>query len=173
MGQRNVNAFWTSVLVDGVTLSTALTVVILGSLAYNPRLWIGDAPEPARKLAAPLSPAERRDRWVVAGIFLLTMVAVIAWCAGRLIAREGMPSFGTILTHFLGIFFIFNLVDLVVIDWLVLLVIRPAFVRLSVPGLSYEETVGGYRYHFIGFLKGLGFITVMALIAASATYALV
>ena len=95
-----------------------------------------------------------------------------AWSASRLIAREGTPSFGTLLSHFLGVFFL-NLVDLVVIDWLVLLVMRPRFLsRLSVPGLSYEETVGGYSYHFVAFLKGLGVITVLALIAASATYAL-
>jgi hypothetical protein len=169
-----MNAFWTFVLVDGVTLSAALTIVILGSLAYNPRLWIGDAPEPVRKLTPALGPAERRDRWVVAGVFLLTIVAATAWSAARLISREGTPSFATILIHFLGVFFIFNLVDLVVIDWLVLLVIRPRFLfRLSVPGLSYEETVGGYGYHFVAFLKGFGFITVMALVAASATYALI
>jgi hypothetical protein len=168
-----VTTFWTSVLVDGTVLSIAVSIVILGSLAYNPRLWIGDAPEPVRRLAPPLSAAERRDRWVVAGLFLLTVVAVTAWSASRLIAREGTPSFGTLLIHFLGVFFLFNLVDLVVIDWLVLLGMRPRFLsRLSVPGLSYEETVGGYRYHFVAFLKGLGVITVLALIAASATYAL-
>jgi hypothetical protein len=56
-----------------------------------------------------------------------------------------------------------------VIDWLVLLVLRPGFVRrLSVPGLSYEETVGTYGYHFNAFLKGLGFITVMSVLAATA-----
>jgi hypothetical protein len=169
-----VTTFWTAVLVDGTVLSIAVSIVILGSLAYNPRLWIGDAPEPVRRLAPPLSAAERRDRWVVAGLFLLTVVAVTAWSASRLIAREGTPSFGTFLIHFLGVFFIFNLVDLVVIDWLVLLVMRPRFLsRLSVPGLSYEETVGGYSYHFVAFLKGLGVITVLALIAASATYALI
>ena len=167
-----MNAFWTSVLVDGTVLSAALSVVIFGSLAYNPRLWINDAPEPARKLAAPLSAAERRDRWVVTGVFLLAIGAVVAWSAVRLIAREPAPSFGTVFIHFLAVFFLFNLFDLVVIDWLVLLVMRPAFARLSLPGLSHEETVGGYGYHFVGFLKGLGFIIVMALIAAGATYAL-
>ena len=167
-----MNAFWTSVLIDGAVLSAAIGLVIFGSLAYNPRLWINDAPEPARKLAAPLSPAERRDRWIVAGILLLTIGVVTAWSAARLIARDPAPSFGTLFTHFVAVFFLFNLFDLVVIDWLVLLVMRPAFARLSIPGLSHEETVGGYGYHFVGFLKGLGFITVMGLLAAGATYAL-
>jgi hypothetical protein len=168
-----MDAFCSAVLVDGAVMSVALTIVILGSVAYNPRLWIGDAPEPVRRLAPPLNAAERRDRWIVAGLFLLTIVAGSAWSGSRLIARGGATSFGAVFAHFLGAFFIFNLVDLVVIDWLVLLVMRPRFLsRLSVPGLSHEETVGGYGYHFVAFLKGLVFITVMALVAASVTWRL-
>jgi hypothetical protein len=162
---------WTAILADGAVLSTALGIVILGSLAYNPRLWINDAPPRARALAAPLTARERRDRTIVAVLFLLAIIGSATWSGARLVARHGGDvSFTIALVHFLGVFFLFNLFDLVVIDWLVVLQMRPGFVRrLSVPGLSYEETVGDYRYHFRAFLKGIGFIVVCALLAAAVT----
>jgi hypothetical protein len=164
--------FWSSVLVDGAVLSAALGAVIAGSLAYEPRVWLNDAPPRVRMLAPPLTPAERRTRAAVGALFVLTLIGVTAWSAARLPARYGEPlSIGTIFLHFVGVFFFFNLFDLLVIDWLLLLVLRPRFVmRLSVPGLSYEETVGTYGYHFRAFLKGTGFIIVASLIAASLTY---
>ena len=157
---------------DGVVLSIALGVVIVGSLAYNPRLWINDAPPRVRALTAPLTARERRDRNIVAALFLVTLVAVAVWSAGRLFARyaESVPV-AVVFGHFLGVMFLFNLFDLVVIDWLMLLVMRPAFIqRLHVPGLSYEETVGSYGYHFRAFLKGMGFVVLFSLVATLAVF---
>ena len=162
---------WSAILVDAGLVCAALGLVIVGSLAYNPRLWVNDLPPEVRKLVTPLTPAERRDRNVVAVLFLLA-IAATTWSVGaRLIARHGETlTFATAFAHFLAVFFLFNLFDLVVIDWLMLLVMKPAFIaRLGVPGLSYEETVGGYGYHFQAFLKGMGFILVAGLIAAGLT----
>ena len=158
---------------DGAVVCAALGAVILGSLAYNPRLWLNDAPPRVRMLAPPLTDAERRDRLIVGILFFLTLIAAITWSARRLLHEHGaMLSFGVAFAHFFGVFLLFNLFDLVIIDWVVLLMIRPSFLkRLSVPGLSYEETVGDYRYHCTAFLKGLGVITVIGLIAAGLTIA--
>jgi hypothetical protein len=163
---------WAAIAFDGVVLCAALGVVILGSLAYNPRLWLNDAPPRTRALAAPLNGRERRDRNVVGVLFLLALVGATAWSAARLIRLHGATlSFATAFRHYLGVFFLFNLFDLLVIDWLVLLVLRPAFLsRLSAPGLTYEETVGGYGYHFIAFLKGMAFILALSLLAATVAY---
>jgi hypothetical protein len=159
-----------TILIDAAVLCAALGAVIVGSLAYNPRLWLQDAPPRARALAPPLSTSERRIRLLVAGLFVVTLVGVTAWSGQNLMARHGATlTFGTALAHFFGVFFLFNLFDLLVIDWLLLLVVRPAFLsRLSVPGLSYEETVGGFSYHLRAFLKGLGFVAAMSLMAAGA-----
>ena len=161
---------WSAIVVDGATLSAALTVVILGSLAYNRRLWLQDAPPRVRALAPPLTDAERSHRLVVAALIFLAIAGVTVWSASRLIARDGpVVTYATAFAHFAGVFLLFNLFDLVVLDWLVVLVLRPPFLRrFSVPGLSYEETVGSFGYHLMGFVKGLGFVTVMSAIAASA-----
>jgi hypothetical protein len=150
----------------------ALTAVILVSLLYNPRIWINDAPARVRKLAPPLTVVERRARAVAGVLLLLTLAAVTSWSATKLLGRHGAAlSLGTAIEHFVGVFFLFNLFDLIVIDWLILLVLRPRMLRLSVPGLSYEETVGNYGYHFRGFIIGLGFVAMAGLVAALMTYA--
>lgn len=163
---------WTAVLVDAGVVCAALGLVIVGSLAYNPRLWVNDLPPPVRAMVPPLTPAERRDRNIVAALFLGAMVATTWWAAARLIARSGATlSFATAFGHFLAVFFLFNLFDLVVIDWLMLLVLKPSFLAgIAVPGLSYEETVGGYGYHFGAFLKGMVFILVASALAAGFTF---
>jgi hypothetical protein len=160
-----------AILIDGAVLSAALTAVILVSLFYNPRIWINDAPPRVRMRAPPLSVIERRARAAAGVLLLLTFAAVTFWSASRLLTRHGATlSLGTAFSHFVGVFFVFNLSDLLVIDWLVLLVLRPKVLRLSVAGLSYEETVGSYAYHFRGFIIGLGFVTMGGLIAAVLTY---
>ena len=163
---------WSAILLEGATLSVALTLVILGSLAFNPRLWRQDAPPRARALSAPLTDAERRERSVVASFVVLVIIGVSVWSASRLLTRQGPAvSYATAFGHFAGVFLLFNLFDLIVLDWFVLLVLRPRFLtRFSVPGLSYEETVGTFGYHLMGFVKGLGFVVVMSALAASAVF---
>jgi hypothetical protein len=158
----------TTILIDGMVLSVALTAVILVSLLYNPRLWINDAPARVRLLAPPLTVVERRARAITGFLLLLTLAAVTLWSAARLLTRNAATlSLGTAVGHFIGVVFL--------IDWLFLLVLRPKVLTSSVlgwtVGLSYEETVGSYGHHFRGFIIGLGFVTAGGLIAGLITYA--
>ena len=51
--------------------------------------------------------------------------------------------------------FVFNLFDLLVLDWLLFCTIQPRMMVL--PGTQGMAGYRDYRFHFIGFLKGLGF----------------
>src|SRR5262245_57954018 len=155
-----------------MVLSVGLTAVILISLLYNPRLWINDLPARVRLLAPPLTASERRARAITGVFLLLTLAGVTLWSAARLLTRSAATLWlTTAVGHFVGVFFVFNLFDLIVIDWLFLLVLRPKRLTLSVPGSSYEETVGSYAHHFRGFIIGLGFVTGAGLIVGLLTYA--
>ncbi|MCC7209543.1 MAG: hypothetical protein IT323_19700, partial [Anaerolineae bacterium] len=50
------------IVADGALYSGVLGVAILGSLAWNPRLWIQDFPKALREQTPPLNNTERRQR---------------------------------------------------------------------------------------------------------------
>jgi len=76
----------------------------------------------------------------------------------------------TFLAVFLGVFtvlLVFNVVDLLVLDWLIFVTIRPGIVVL--PGTEDAEGYRDYGFHFRAFLKGVvGSFTASLVIAAVA-----
>jgi hypothetical protein len=59
---------------------------------------------------------------------------------------------------------VFNLFDLIILDWLFFCTIQPR--SMVLPGTEGMTAYRDYRFHFIGFLKGLGFTVVGSLIIA-------
>lgn len=59
---------------------------------------------------------------------------------------------------------LFNLYDLIVLDWLFFCTIQPR--AMVLPGTAGMAGYGDYRFHFTGFLKGLGFTLVGSLVIA-------
>jgi len=62
------------------------------------------------------------------------------------------------------IFMTFNLVDLLLLDWLIIEYWRPPF--LSTPKLSALMSEPNYLFHFLGFLKGTVMLGGIALAVA-------
>jgi hypothetical protein len=96
---------------------------------------------------------------------LLLIVGFPAW--GTLAVLDGgIPSFWAAWGVAYGIFFVINLYDLVILDYLVIVLWHPAFLKL--PDTDYYRTL---RPHAVGFVRG----SVMGLLAtlASAGLALV
>lgn len=150
----------------GALLSIGLSAIILVSLRYWPMVWIHDAPAEVRAVARPLTEAERRVRWVVTVLFFGWMAVILVASLAALRALSGgSPSFiDTALSTFI-IFMTFNLVDLLLLDWLLVETMRPSF--LAFPGVDQPAAFGGYTYHFIGFLKGTLGGAVFSLVVAA------
>ncbi|MGI9518400.1 MAG: hypothetical protein ACR2NP_15195 [Pirellulaceae bacterium] len=150
-------------IVLGLAVSVVLTVLILASLAHNPRLWLGDAPKEMQKAATPLSKEERslRIKWAVP--ILLVMVVVIP-IVTFLIHQESPLSFVEAFGFMWIAWTTFNLVDLVIIDWLVVVRWRPDWsVIREVEHLYHLNT---YWFHFKCFLIGTVVITIVSAILA-------
>ena len=77
--------------------------------------------------------------------------------------------FAAFLTDFF-VLFTFNLVDLLIIDWLIFVTLQPSVIIL--PGTEGMAGYKDYRFHFIGFLKGILFSAAFALVVAAAALAL-
>ena len=77
------------------------------------------------------------------------------------------------LTLFWFLFIIamsWNVVDLLVMDWLLVCTVRPAW--LIIPGTENCSSYSDYGHHFKGFLIGCVYTTLMALLFAGVDYAI-
>ena len=81
-------------------------------------------------------------------------------------ATLGSHSFWELFAYAFGVLFIFNLVDLVILDWLIVCWLEPRWVIL--PGTEHVVIPKQYLHHFKGFLMG----TVVSVIGGLAIAAL-
>lgn len=150
----------------GAIASVGLTAIVLVSLRYRPMIWIHDAPAEVRAVAPPLTDDDRRVRRIVVVLFFgwMLVVLVVSLLALRQLGG-GVVSFRDVALSTFLIWMTFNVVDLLLLDWLLLNVIRPDI--FTFPVTAVENPFGGYTYHFIGFLKGTLMGAVFSLIVAA------
>jgi len=154
----------TRVLTDGVLLSLALSLLIFGSLTYNPRLWLQDYPVELRRQVPPQTKQEKQMQSVLIMPFLLLMFGIPVLSGLQLKAANG----GTLpfLTAYLHSFFVlnvFNLFDAVVIDALVLTIMKPKFAVLpGTEGLDYGQYFK-WGSQVKNYVKGIIFCIVASL----------
>lgn len=156
-----------NILAEGLLLSLLLSLVVLASIRFNPRLWLQDAPPQIKALVAPMTPTEKRQQKIVAALVLGLPVLVLWLSITRLHANTvGNPSFITIFLDALGVLMVFNLFDLLVLDYLILTIIQPKFAIIPGTEAVSQLPLHPYRFHFVGFLKGCVGLTLFSGVVA-------
>jgi hypothetical protein len=108
--------------------------------------------------------ARRARPYVAASVFLAALAIPMLGLAAlrnELVPIAFLPAFvfGIISV------FVFNLFDLLILDWLLFCTIQPRMMVL--PGTQGMAGYRDYRFHFVGFLKGLGFCLFGGLVIAA------
>jgi hypothetical protein len=154
------------IVADGALYSAVLGVAVLGSLAWNPRLWLHELPKAVRETLPPLNSTEKRHRALFASVFMAVTFGLPLWLAGRFEAQYGGAApFADLFIYMFGILMLFNLFDAVVLDLFVITILRPGFVRI--PGAeAVDATLRDPRFHLTAFLKGIVFCTIGAALLA-------
>jgi len=156
------------ILVHGGVLSFVASAFIAVTVVLNPRLWLQDYPQDIQDRVPPKTTREKRVSLIIGIPFLLLLLAVPFASTITLKAQQGSAiSSLRLAANGFGVSFVFNLVDWLVLDWLVLCTITP---RLVV--IRGTEGAGGYRdyaFHFRGFLIGTVFSAVAGLAIAGIT----
>lgn len=157
------------ILVDGLALSLAGSVIILASLAANPRYWLQDYPRSIQDAVPKKTPAEKRAARLWGIPFMLTLMAGMV--VSGILLKQGMPDarFLTVYADTLGVALFFNTWDLVVLDWLIFCTITPKF--LVIPGTEGMPGYKDYKHHIIAFITGAISSVVIAAIVAGLVYA--
>lgn len=137
----------------GLVLSVILFALLLGVLRANAEIMLNDYPPDIKAKWGPMTERTKRQRTFVAGIFLVTILAVVAWSLETLpvfVARE--MTFASAFAYFAIMFGIFNVFDCFVLDW-ALVYWQPRFMVL--PGTEGMAGYTDYWFHFRGFLIGI------------------
>ena len=140
-----------TILIYEVSTSLVLSALILAMLWHNPRLLLQDYPKDVRAVVPTKTPAEKRLSAYWTGLFLLLLIAFSI--AAALSAKAAHPGFLDVFLSAFGVSFLFNLVDWLILDWLIICTITPAFV--VIPGTEGMAGYKNYTLHFRGFLIGM------------------
>lgn len=156
----------TRLVLDGTLLCLMFSVVVMGSLWWNARLWIQDYPKPMQAAVPPLTPAEKRlQKWLTV-FFLAIMIGIPAFSLGQLrLENGGQLSFATAFVHVWLLLNLMNLFDAVVLDWIILTQHTPKFAIL--PGTeNLLYLFHDARMHLMNYGKGVVIVTVFSVIFA-------
>jgi hypothetical protein len=117
-------------LAYGGVLSGISFVLLLGILWINPEILLKDYPPDIQAKYGPMSERSKRQRLPVAILFGAVVLGVVAASFVKVRANSGghIP-FLTAFVHLFVMFSLFNLVDLLILDW-PLVAMHPSFIVL-------------------------------------------
>jgi hypothetical protein len=144
--------------VFGLVFSAAM--LIIGRI--NAEMILNDYPPDVRAKYGPMSEATRKQANMATLPLLATLGLVVALGLGQLRDLSGELTFIETLIVSTVIFQMWNLLDLVLLDWFLLMTLKPKFMIL--PG---TEGMAGYRdygFHFKKFLNGIVLTFILALV---------
>lgn len=154
----------TRIFTDGLLMSLILTVLIMASLWFNPRLWLQDYPADVQAKVPPKTPQEKRQTVLFGVPFFIIALGAPILSTWLLHDRTPDLTFGAAFIHAAGVFMVFNLFDALIIDGLILMVFQPQFV--IIPGTEGSAGYHDIRFQVEAFLKGCVFSVVVGLLVA-------
>ena len=151
---------------DGALLSVVASTYVLLLLRFNPRIFLRHYPKEIQENVPPKTAKEKRMS-IGLGIPLILLLVGSPFASSLIWRAEAQtgPSFWELAEHAFGVIFIFNLFDLLILDWLILCRFTPRWVLL--PGAEHIVIPKPYLQHFQGFLAGTIFSVVVGIAAAA------
>ena len=145
-------------MIFGVVFSIAM--LIIGRI--NAEMILNDYPPDIRAKYGVMSEATRKQANLMTLPLLATLGLVVALGLGQLRNISGALTFVETLIVSTIIFQMWNLLDLVLLDWFLLMTLKPKFMIL--PGTEGMAGYSDYRFHFRKFLNGIVFTFILALV---------
>lgn len=148
------------ILFYGLLTSFLLTILILISLYIQPRIWITKLPQKVQNFIPEKTKKEKIQAFVV---FFLFIVILFLFPVVAVTQYVSQPTFLEIWLITFSIYFIFNLTDLLIIDWLIICTITPGFIQINGVDISVYKN---YSKHLIDFFKGIILMAVFSFLSS-------
>jgi hypothetical protein len=124
-------------------------------------MFLRHYPKEVQEIVPPKSGKEQRMSVLLGLLIGVPFASALFWRTASL----GSHSFWELFAYAFGVLFIFNLVDLLILDWLIVCWIEPRWVIL--PGTQHLVIPKQYLHHFTGFLIGTVGLGIVALAIAA------
>ncbi|GAB6437524.1 MULTISPECIES: nitroreductase [Bacillus] len=147
----------------GVSMSIVLSIMILGSLYYNPRLSLTEYPKDIQKVVFPKAIHEKKQT-IYFNIAYNAILFGTPFVSTYILHKHEKLLYIDAYLHTFGILMIFNLVDLFILDWLIFCWITPRFV--VIPSTEGMKGYKDYKFHLRGAIVGTKFLAIVSLFLA-------
>ena len=158
-------------LIEGLIWSVLWIIYVYVIVTRFPWQMMHDYPEDIQKAATLSEPTDRQNK--NAKLFgtigsLVIFASLIGFGLVQFYHKD--LSFLTVLIFTFIIGMTWNVIDLLIMDWLIICNITPKWVVIE--GTEGCKGYKDYMYHFKGFLIGCVYTTIMALIISGVDYLL-
>jgi hypothetical protein len=154
------------ILLNGLVYCGLLTVVLAIMSFGNPRVMLQKYPPEIQVAVTPKTSAEKKQTYWYVLPFLIVMLLY-----PLIVVKHEYDVHPLSLTQIFGctwaLMLIFNLYDLLILDWLVFCTLTPKFI--IVKGSEGNNGYKNYRFHFTGFLKGIAITFILAILISVVT----
>jgi len=169
MFQERIKNMIRSALINGMIWSALWIAYVYMLLKCFPWEMVHEYPEDIKKATTLKDPTDEQKKKAklyggMASIALFVILAIFP----IMYFKRAPVSFVQIFFYTWIIAFTWNVVDLIIMDWLLVCTITPDW--LILPGTKGCKGYKDYRFHFIGFLQGCIYISITALLMAGAAY---
>jgi hypothetical protein len=154
---------FSKILPDGVMVSFFTSLWVILALWVNPRIFLHDYPAKIQEKVPPKTKAEKRLTYVF-GLPTMLVLLLGSFFSTLSLQEQGSAPFWALWLNAAGVVFVFNLVDWLILDWLVFCTFTPRFV--VIPGSEGMAEYKDYGFHFRGFLHGTVYSILGGLIIA-------
>ncbi len=145
----------------GLILSVLMSALFLTGGLLSPDVMLRGYPPDIKAKYGPVSPkGERIRKQMVLPLFGILFGTIGASIIHLAAASSETPTFAVLFINILIVTLTFNLADLLILDWLIFVTLRPKFTVL--PGTEGLAGYKDYAFHFKAFLRG----TVLCLLAS-------
>ena len=152
----------TTILVYGIPASLLLSAIILITILIIPRLMLRSYPKDVQAAVPPPTGREKRQTLLGAVPFWLVLLGFPT--AAALAVKASNQGFLLIFLSAFGVMFLSNVVDWLILDWLIFCTLTPKFAIL--PGTEGLAGYKNYAMHFKGFLIGTALSVIVSLLIA-------
>ena len=158
-----------NILLDGVVLSSLVSLWLLLALWINPRIFLHDYP-PKIQQAVPKKTRREKQLTYVFGVPLMLLLLLGPFFSTLSVKANNTAEFWALWLNAAGVLVVFNMVDWLILDWFIFCTLTPRFI--IIPGSEGMAEYKDYSFHFRGFLKGTAFSILGGLIIAGIVYIL-